>query len=140
MKKLIAILFTAVLVAAGLVAATGGTASANCTPTQYSGCVRTTTKAQVPDFAAQGERARICARVNAIGSNAKPTGRIVFKIKRAKGGYFEKQAVAYAGGKTCITTRVLNRKGKYNVTAKYQSPDGSVFSNSVGFNDFRVVG
>lgn len=138
MKKLIVALFAAVLASAGLVVATGGTASAGCTPSQYSGCVRTETKAQVPDVVGKNKRARICARVDAVGSNAKPEGRIVFKIKRKKGGYYEKQAVAYAGGKTCITTRVLTRTGKYLVTAKYQSEKGSVFSNSTGSNDFRV--
>ena len=141
MKKLIAALFAAVLMAAGLVVATGSTASANCDPsTQYGGCTRTVTKAQVPDVAAQGERARICARVNAVNSNAKPEGRVIFKINRKGGGYFEKQAVAYEGGKTCITTRVLNRKGKYLVVAKFQSDAGSTFTNSRGENDFRVQG
>jgi hypothetical protein len=140
MKKLISVLFATVLMAAGLVVASGGTASAQCTPTQYGGCVDTTTKAKVPSIIGQNKRARVCGKVNAVGSNAEPTGRLVFKIKRKKGGYFEKQSVAYAGGKTCVITRVLEDRGLYNVQVVYKSPAGSVFRNSKGFNSFRVKG
>lgn len=140
MKKLIAALFAAVLMAAGLVVATGSTASAQCTPTQYGGCLSTTTVAKVPSIIAEGRRARVCGKVDAVGSNADPVGRLVFKIKRKGGGYFEKQSAAYAGGKTCVTTRVLDRTGVYKLQVKFKSQSGSVFRNSKGANTFRVKG
>ena len=139
MKKLIAALFAAVLMAAGLVAATGGTASANCNPSTYSGCISTVTKAKVQDNVKKGNTARICGKVKAVGSTAKPNGKLVFIVKSSN-GFFQKESAAYPGGpKVCTDTRTLKKKGGYTLTVKFKSPSGSVFKNSVGTNTFNVV-
>ncbi|GAB3248584.1 hypothetical protein [Nocardioides dilutus] len=141
MKKLIAALFAAVLMAAGLVVATGSTASANCTPTQYSGCVSTVTKVTTPGVVPQGKKAKVCATVNARGTNATPVGRVVFKVKRNLGGYFFKSSKDLnANGKACIKTGSLGKTGGYSVVAKYKSPKGSIFINSRNGGGFDVVG
>ena len=137
MKKLISALFAAVLMAAGLVVASAGTASADCTPSQYSGCVTTKTKAIAPSFVKQRAKATVCAKVKAPGSNATPTGRIKFTVTRNKGDYVFKDSVSYSGSKVCVTTGKLKKKGGYTLTAKFKSPSGSVFtdsSDSAGFD------
>lgn len=141
MKKLIAAVFAAVLMAAGLVVATGSTASANCTPSQYSGCVSTVTKVSTPGAVPQGKKAKICATVNARNSNATPVGRVVFKVKRNLGGYFFKASKDLnANGTACVKTGKLGKLGGYAVTAKYKSPAGSIFINSRNGGSFDVVG
>lgn len=139
MKKLIAALFTAVLMASGLVVATGGTASADCSPTQYAGCVATKTKASGPGVVVQGTKATVCASVKAKGSNATPVGRIVFKVTRNAGGFFFKKSVSYSGGDVCTKTVKLVRKGGYSVDVKFKAPDSSVFLNSADGTGFDVV-
>ena len=139
MKKLIAALFAAVLMAAGLVVATGSTASANCSPSQYSGCVQTKTKVTVPASVPKGKKARICVTVKAKGSNATPVGRVVIKLKRNQGGYFFKSSGAYSGGEVCVKSGKLNKRGGYTATAKFKSPKGSIFQNSTGSAGFDVV-
>jgi hypothetical protein len=139
MKKLIAAVFAAVLMAAGLVAATGSTASANCNPSTYSGCIATVTKAKVQDSVKQGNTVRVCGKVKAVGSTVKPNGKLVFIVKSTN-GFFQKESAAYPGGpKVCTETRALKKKGGYTLTVKYKSPSGSVFRNSTGTNTFDVV-
>lgn len=139
MKKLISGLFAAVLMAAGLVVATGSTASANCTPSQYSGCVRTVTDVTTPGIVPKGSKAKVCATVKAKGSNATPVGTVVFKVKRNTGRYFFKTTKNLRDGKACVKTGRLKRTGGYGVTAKYKSPAGSIFINSRGGGSFDVV-
>ena len=139
MKKLIAALFAAVLMAAGLVVATGSTASANCDPTHYAGCVPTKTKITAPGAVPKGKKATLCVTVKAKGSNATPTGKVVIKLKRNQGGYFFKSSGAYSGGEVCVKSGKLNAKGGYTATAKFKSPAGSVFQNSSGSVGFDVV-
>jgi hypothetical protein len=138
MKKLISVLFATVLMAAGLVVATGSSASANCTPSQYSGCVTTKTKVSAPNSVDKGSKATVCAKVKAVNSNATPTGTVVFTVTRNKGNYFFKKSVSYSGAKVCVSTSKLKKKGGYSVSAKYKSPDGSVFLNSEGSDGFDV--
>jgi hypothetical protein len=134
MKKLIAALFAAVLMAAGLVVATTSTAAADCAPTQYSGCVRTITKVSSPAVIPLGSKAKLCATVRAKNSNATPVGTVVFKIKRnvPGAGDFHKKRKNLRNGVACVKTKKLRRVGGYNVVAKYKSPRGSIFINSFG--------
>lgn len=139
MKKLISALFAAVLLAAGLVVSTGGTASADCSPTQYAGCVATRTKVSGPGTVERGTKARVCALVKARGSNVTPVGTVTFKIKRNAGGYFLKRTKRIRGGEACVRTARLFKRGGYSATARYQAPDTSVFLNSSGGTGFDVV-
>jgi hypothetical protein len=139
MKKLIAAGFTAVLMSGGLVVATGGTASADCTPNNYAGCIATKTKASGPGVVLKGKKATVCAEVTARGSNATPTGRVVIKVKRNAGGFFFKSSVVYSGGEVCVKTGRLNKAGGYSIDAKYKAPDTSAFINSRDGSGFDVV-
>lgn len=139
MKKLIAALFTAALMAAGLVVATGGTASADCTPTNYAGCVATRTKVDSPGVVVQGQKAQICVTVNARGSNLEPRGRVVVKVTRNAGGYFFKKSKPYNGSEVCVKTSRLQKRGGYNIDAAFKAPNNSVFINSFGSGGFDVV-
>ena len=139
MKKLISGMFAAILMTAGLVAATGGTASANCTPSQYSGCVDTKTKIFAPNIVPRGTKAKVCATVKAKGSNATPVGTVKFKVTRNAGGVLFKKKLAYSGGKICVKTKRLWKVGGYTVRAKFKSPAGSIFMNSKDTDGFDVV-
>lgn len=139
MKKLMATVFVTVLMAAGLVIGTSSTASANCFPTKYSGCIQTRTNVSSPAAVAKKRRATLCATVQARRSNATPIGRVVIKVKRNQGGYFQKSSLAYAGGSVCLRTKKLRLRGGYTVVAKFKSPGNSVFVHSRGAGGFDVV-
>lgn len=140
MKKLIAALFATVLATAGLVFATSVPASANCTPSQYSGCVATKTKVKGPGAVAKGQKGTFCATVKAVGSTATPTGKVTIKIKKNAGGTVARKSFNYKGTAVCLKTPKLTKKGGYTVTANYRSPSSSVFQNSTGTKGFDVVG
>jgi hypothetical protein len=139
MKRLIAALFAAVLMATGLVVATGSTASANCTPSQYSGCVRTITKATGPGVVDKGRKATVCVSVSAKSSNATPAGEVVIKVTRNAGGYFFRTTKRLNGGEACVRTDKLKRTGGYSIQANYKSPKGSIFIHSRDGAGFDVV-
>lgn len=139
MKKLFSGLFAALLIPVALVVATGGPASADCSPTQYAGCVATKTRATTSGAVVRGTKATVCASVTAKASNATPTGTVVFKVKRNAGGYFLKKSVGYSGGEACVKTTKLYKRGGYSVDAKFKAPDSSVFLNSVDGTGFDVV-
>ena len=138
MKKLISVLFATVVMAAGLVVATGGSASANCTPSQYSGCVSTKTTVSARSFVPKGSKATVCAKVRATGSNATPSGRVSFTVSRNRGGYSFSSSKSFSGSKVCVTTSKLKKSGGYTVTATYKSPAGSIFVNSSASKGFDV--
>ena len=141
MKKMISGLFAAVLLAAGLVGVSGGTAQADCTPTIYTGCVNTVTLVKAPNRdVARNHVARIRIRVEAVNSNAEVTGKVKVVVRRVKDGqkYF-RETKAYEGGKLVFITPELKFRGLYTVTAKFTPTEGSVFNSSNGSDTFRVV-
>ena len=64
MKKHLAALVVAVMMATGLVVASGGAASAHCAPSQYAGCFRTVTKVTATKRVPKGTRATVCVTVS----------------------------------------------------------------------------
>lgn len=139
MKKLAATLVVAVLMAAGLVAASGTPASAHCAPTQYAGCYRTVTKLTATKRVPKGTRATICVTVTPASGSAKPMGTVTIGIQKRRSSKVIRREVDYYGGKTCLVTRKFAKKGRYVVTGVYRSPGGSVFYDSSGKTRFRVV-
>jgi hypothetical protein len=137
MKKMIIGLFSAVLMAAGLVGVSGGSASAACTV--YAGCVDTKTKASGPDSVEKGLKALVCGKVKVKGSNADATGRLKFNVTRNRGGYSFQRGVDYSGGKVCIKTSKLTKTGGFSVTVKYKPTAGSAFNPSNDDTGFDVV-
>ena len=139
MKKLVVAAVTVVLMSTGLVVASGGTASAQCSPSQYAGCFKTQTKVTTTKKVPKGSRATICVEVRVLGSNATPNGEVLIAVQKRRSSKVSKRKVDYFGGKMCVVTRKFTKKARYSVTAAYLSPSGSVFSNSSGKGHFKVT-
>jgi len=139
MKKLVVTAVAVVLMATGLVFASGGTASAQCAPSQYAGCFRTVTDVTATRRVPKGTRATICVQITVVGSNATPAGDVVVTVRKRRSNLTITRTLDYFGGKMCIVTRKLTKKGRYTVTANYRSPSGSVFYNSLGKARFKVT-
>jgi len=140
MKKIIGLL-SAILMAAGLVAASGGPASADCGPSNYPRCVNTAVKIKAPNrLVNQYNVARIRVRVNAVGSNAEPRGRVKVVVRgNSDGEVYYRETKAYEGGKLVFITPELKFTGLYTATAKFKPTPGTVFNSSTGTDTFRVV-
>lgn len=139
MKRLLATAIAAVLLTAGLVVASGGSASANCAPSRYAGCFRTVTKVSVTKRVPRGARATVCVTVAAASGSATPHGTVFVGIKKGKSARAIRRELDYFGGKICLSTRKFKQKGRYTVSALYRSPSGSVFYDSQDKARFKVV-
>jgi hypothetical protein len=131
-------LFTALLVAAGLVAVTGSPASAACD--SYSGCVDTTTRASAPKVVVKRKRATVCGTVTAVASNATPRGDLRITVTRNRGRYLFTKTIPYSGGKMCTLTKKVKKTGGYTVDVAFRPNGGSIFIPSCGSAGFDVVG
>jgi hypothetical protein len=138
MKKMIIALFSAVLMAAGLVGVSSGAANANCTA--YTGCQNTTTSVTAPnEDVAQHHVARIRVRVTANAGNNEPSGEVKVVVRRkADGQVYYREKKSYEGGKLVFISPELHKWGKYTVTAKFVPPAGSLFISSRDTDTFRV--
>lgn len=136
MKTLIG-LFTALLMAAALVAVSTPPASAAAC-NSYSGCVDTTTTATAPKVVAKRRKATVCGTVAAVASNATPRGDLRISVKRNRGKFKFTKTVPYDGGKMCVVTRKLKRTGGYTVNVAYLPQSGSIFNPSSGSTGFDV--
>ena len=134
MKKTLAAVLTAALIALGLVAVSGGPSNAAC---PYSACIDTTTKVRTPGSVKQGNSTVVRARVRAAG-NARPQGFIRFIVKRKKGGFYFAQLLPYRGGQIGIATPRLRKKGKYTAIAKFKPGPGTVWQASQDSRTFKV--
>jgi len=139
MKKHLAALVVAVMMATGLVVASGGAASAHCAPSQYAGCFRTVTKVTATKRVPKGTRATICVTVSVAAGSGTPMGTVQLAIQKRRSSTVIRRDVEYTGGKTCLVTRKYTKKGRYKVTAVYRSPNGSVFYNSSDKTRFKVI-
>ncbi len=136
MKTLIG-LFTTLLMAAGLAAVTTPPASAAAC-NSYSGCVDTTTTASAPKVVAKRRKAVVCGTVRAVASNATPRGQLRINVRRNRGKFKFSKVVPYDGGKVCVVTRKLKKKGGYTVNVAYLPQNGSIFNPSSGSTGFDV--
>jgi hypothetical protein len=135
MKTLIG-LFTALLMAAGLVAVSSPPASAACN--SYSGCVKTTTKASAPSKVSKRRKATVCGSVKAVSSNATPRGNLRFTVTRNGGKYSFARTIPYGGGKMCVVTTKLRKPGRYTVRVAYLPQKNSIFNASSDSAGFKV--
>lgn len=136
MKKLLAVIITVFMMASGLVAFTGSSASAADCP--YTGCVKTTTTASGPSQIKKGAFARIKVRTQAAG-NAKPTGKYKIVVrKRGKGKIRTKSTRARSGVQT-VTSGKLRSTGKYKVIIKYIPGPNDPYKRSRGVKLIRVT-
>ena len=128
MKKLIASLFAATLLAAGLVTASGGTSATAATSYPHSVKTKTTVKARA--HVKKNKKVKIGADVLAP---AHATGVVVIKIKRA--GKVVKTLRVQAGKKVSYR---YTKRGKYTVVASFRPGKNSVFSPSSAIKTVRV--
>ena len=140
MNKVIATLVAAVVMTAGLVLVSSAPAAAGCSPSQYSGCFRTTTSVMTAKRIPRRTRATICVTVTVQGSNARPFGTVVVRLQKRRSTKVATRELDYIGGKVCIVTRKLKKRGRYAVTATYRSPSNSVYDDSTGTARFKVRG
>ncbi len=134
MRKMLSVLFAAVLISAGLAAFVGSPAQAAC---PYTGCIDTNTKISAPDSVKVGKTAKIGVRVTSAG-NAEPKGRVTVKVQRRNGGYSFIDSKKYSGGKVTFKATNLRPKGKYLVTAIFKKKDGSRWNSSSETTTFKV--
>lgn len=139
MKKLIVGLLAAFLMTTGLVAFSGSPASAAECP--YQGCVPTgTVGVAVPKKNKPVVRVR--AKVVALGSNAKPSGKAFLSVYKIKPNGNVKLVARVRStlndkGKTRFQVRGLN-KGKYKYTVEYKNNQAAGFEDSSGGGRFRI--
>lgn len=136
MKKLIVGLFATVLLTGVLVVTTSGTANAACQV--YSGCVDTVTTAYGLGTVKRKKRAIVCGKTVVRNSNAKPVGKLRFTIERNRGKYRYSKTVDYRGGKVCLKTQKLRKKGGYTLVVHFLPRPKSVFNPSAGGVRFAV--
>lgn len=137
MKKLIASIFVAVLMTAGLVATTTSTANAAC---PYTSCVATEVKLARPLEVKKGQRAHMKVDVVAQSGNAEPVGRVTLIVKKVGGGFFQKTVKSVSGGDPVgFVTKRLFKTGRYTATAVYAPRSGSVFKGDAITKAFKVV-
>ena len=134
MQKILASLIAAVVMTAGLVAFSGGTATA----APYTGTVETSTRIDAPNTVQRNRRATIGVRVTSDANRA-PQGRVTITVTRAQGGYRFIDNKAYTGSRINFTTTKLRKLGKYIVRVKFDRKPGSVFQDSDNTDAFKVV-
>ena len=122
MKKLIVGLVAAVMLAAGLVSASGTTASAAAYP---GSCATTTSAIGLGPYKG---KAKVFVRVlsNRCG---KPKGKIDFTFVNKGNGNSLHFRRDYSGGERTYTFKSLNR-GRYSALVTYLPPTGSMFKPS----------
>ncbi|MCD4533738.1 hypothetical protein LRP67_06555 [Nocardioides sp. cx-169] len=136
MKKLIVGLLAAFLMASGLVAFSGTSATAAC---PYTSCINTNTALGGPASVRKGKKATFNIKVTAKRGTAKPVGRIKVTIKKNGGGYSQVVNKSVSGARSVkAATRKLTKVGTYTVTVKYTPKAGSVFKASTKKKTFRV--
>ena len=135
MQKFIASLIAAFLMAAGLVAFSGTSATAAC---PYTGCIKTYTKIDAPAKVKRGNRAKIGVRITTAG-NGTAKGRVTISVKRKTGGYHFVDSKKYTGDKVWFRTSKLQKRGKYIILATFDRKPESAFKDSDNTDAFRVV-
>ena len=134
MKKLIAAVATALLIAVGLVGFSGSPAQAKDCP--YTGCLNTKTNVSGPGSIARHKKAKF--RIVVKSGNARPRGTIKFIVKRNKGGFYHARAFPYRGEARMAFTYKLHKKGKYTVVAVYIPGGNQPFNSSRDSAPLRV--
>lgn len=120
MKKYLSGLIAALMMAAGLVAFSGQSAQAACTPSQYTECpaVAVSTKGSTKTVKS-GKKPKIVVQVKSQAGA--PKGTVTISIKGPKGTVTK--TVTVKNGKITYTGPKL-KKGTYKVTVKFKGADG----------------
>ena len=133
MKRLIIVGLTVLLSSFGLVATSGGTASAD----PYPGTVKTKCRVLAKSPVQRGRHGVGSAFVSTSG-NARPVGRIVIVVKRARGGAYFRQKSSYEGRTVPFVTQKLRKPGLYTVRVSFHAKGGTVYQDCRNVASFRV--
>lgn len=134
MQKLISFAAAAVMVASGLVAATGTAASAG----EYGPTVRTNTRISAPDEVERCDSARIAVRVTSP-SDGEPRGKVLLKVRRNLGGFLWTSVEQYRGERVVFRTPELCKRKGYTIRAKFERKPGSRWQDSDNVAEFKVT-
>ena len=133
MKKLIAAIAALVMMALGLVAASGNvTAQAGYEPDS----VPTQCKVASPHVK-QGKRAKTTVNVTS-NSDVQETGKVTITWSKRGGGFSKSKTYSYSGKKT-YTGPVMNKRGEYNSKVKFNPAPQSIHKVCGGHDGFRVT-
>lgn len=135
MKKFAAVVITAFMMASGLVAFTGSSASAARCP--YTGCLKTATSTSGPYNIPNRTAARVKVRVAAAG-NSKPNGTLIIVVRKQGKGKIRVKTAAYRGTPKVIRSGKLYGKGKYKVIVKYRPGPNDPYKRSRGIKLLQV--
>lgn len=135
MKRLMIGLIATTLMALGLVGISESASSAACP--SYTGCVPTRTYVSAKSPVAKHHKGKVCVAVWTAGSG-KPKGRVTIAVFRSAGGFGWSMTKRYRGGKTCVTTPRLHKKGQYLARGTFYPYAISVFGPSRNVDTFRV--
>ncbi len=134
MKKMIAALFAAVLMAAGLVTVSSSAALA-CGCTDAS--VKTDSEITGTTAVKAGNNPRFTITVEGA-NNRNPKGTVRLVIKRKGGGYFKARNVYYGGATKTIIGPKLTKLGTYTATIRFVPKANSNFAGSRDVKALKV--
>lgn len=123
MKKFAASVIVALLMCAGLVAASSTTASAR----PYIPEIRTSCNATSQGTVNKNQRPKLRVAVRAQGSNRTPRGTIKINYVRLNGGKRVSYQRAYSGSPIVYDFPPLRKPGRYRVVIRYNPPGTSPF-------------
>jgi hypothetical protein len=118
MKKFISGLIAAFVLSAGFVAVSAETAQAACSPSKYTQCPTTKTKATGSKSVRAGKKPKTVVKVQAAG-NVKPKGTVTITYT-GPGGFKKTITVKYNGKTISAVGPKLKKKGTYKVTVSFK--------------------
>jgi hypothetical protein len=133
MKKMMTGLMATMFASAGLVGITTSAATAG----PYTGTVDTSTVCKAQNVE-RGENGRIAVRIIADG-NADPQGNVTVRVVKNVGDFRYINTKSYDGGVVIFKTPDLNKRGKYNVTCRFDRKANSVWKDSNNTDSFWVT-
>jgi hypothetical protein len=133
MKKTMTALMATLFASAGLVGFTGTAAEAG----PYTGTVDTSTVCKAQNVE-RGDNGRIAVRIVANG-NAEPKGNVTVRVVKNVGDFRYINTKDYDGGVIIFKTPDLNKRGKYQVTCRFDRKANSVWKDSNNTDSFWVT-
>ncbi len=125
MKKFAVSVIVALLMSAGLVAASTATASAAPYPPPFETNCNATSQGAVNRL----ERPRLRVNIRPRGTNRAPRGTVRVNYVRRDGGQRRSYSRDYNGQPTVYSFPALRQPGRYYVVIRFNPPRGSVFKS-----------
>ena len=91
-----------------------------------------------PKVVSKRQRATLCGSVVTLASNVKASGELTFVVTRKRGKLNIVRTFPYYGGKVCLRTKRLKKRGRHTVHVTFTPQRGSVFDSSSDSHRFKV--